>query len=625
MNKLNEGQTQVYADGHVDPQYGVNTGAPYLNNPPQQLLDIATEFFKSGKSEAQVLAILVGMGTKQQLALSAIQALRGRGPMTETQQKNHTNMKFTLVDLYENVVNTIDKLETLSADKSRVSYSTKQAKDLLESALGMFPEMTINSNIIAKLTTEEIATIKSQDDPRATWLTLVDEKVTPVLKYNIAKAIHNTSAIHDWVKPISELRGYIDNMYATHTFSFKVNEAVLSIGTRNNPLDGKLAVELTTLLNETEDVIKAGFESIAAKNPWSAECKAILNEMKAEAQGADQARAVVLKTFTPILTEGTTVIFDLHGSTFGFDGTEVTEANVTDSRFGQVREGLEMFKQSGNSLVLFGEAESALKIDLTEGTIGLGKIDLSEKTSQEIKESLLASKFFSARNAWKADKVAAMIEHLDMVAEMDTALSLTSTEFLNVYLTMLAVESNGGVWMHKVNPAMSLNEMKFYPTATKALKEAKDFIGYDATSYLSKSLIAEGEASAIVEHERTVINSEISFLEEKKEVITAAIKRIGISEELTEALGLVEGALSKKEQELQATYIVEKKTKRDYLNDGYTEATMSIASGPFEKGQDVMVNAEEYSSLGDDGLIDVVDANTMKSEYIERGKLKIKI
>jgi len=109
MNKLNEGQTQVYADGHVDPQYGVNTGAPYLNNPPQQLLDIATEFFKSGKSEAQVLAILVGMGTKQQLALSAIQALRGRGPMTETQQKIHTNMKFTLVDLYEIVVNTIDK------------------------------------------------------------------------------------------------------------------------------------------------------------------------------------------------------------------------------------------------------------------------------------------------------------------------------------------------------------------------------------------------------------------------------------------------------------------------------------------------------------------------------------
>jgi len=179
--------------------------------------------------------------------------------------------------------------------------------------------------------------------------------------------------------------------------------------------------------------------------------------------------------------------------------------------------------------------------------------------------------------------------------------------------------------MHKVNPAMSLNEMKFYPTATKALKEAKDFIGYDATSYLSKSLIAEGEASAIVEHKRTVIDSEISFLEEKKEVITAAIKRIGISEELTEALGLVEGALSKKEQELQATYIVEKKTKRDYLNDGYAEAIMSIDSGPFKKGQEVMVNAEEYSSLGDDGLIDVVDANTMESEYIERGKLKVKI
>jgi hypothetical protein len=30
---LKEGQTQVYSDGRIDPQYGVNTNAPYLNNP----------------------------------------------------------------------------------------------------------------------------------------------------------------------------------------------------------------------------------------------------------------------------------------------------------------------------------------------------------------------------------------------------------------------------------------------------------------------------------------------------------------------------------------------------------------------------------------------------------------
>jgi len=68
MNNINEGQTQVYTNGMVTPQYGVNTNAPYLNTPPKQLMDLTNEFFKSGKTPSQVLAILVGMGTPQQLA-----------------------------------------------------------------------------------------------------------------------------------------------------------------------------------------------------------------------------------------------------------------------------------------------------------------------------------------------------------------------------------------------------------------------------------------------------------------------------------------------------------------------------------------------------------------------------
>lgn len=38
-----------------------------------------------------------------------------------------------------------------------------------------------------------------------------------------------------------------------------------------------------------------------------------------------------------------------------------------------------------------------------------------------------------------------------------------------------------------------------------------------------------------------------------------------------------------------------------------------------------MVNAEEYASLGDDDLVDVVNVDTLESEMIKRGKLKVKI
>jgi len=179
--------------------------------------------------------------------------------------------------------------------------------------------------------------------------------------------------------------------------------------------------------------------------------------------------------------------------------------------------------------------------------------------------------------------------------------------------------------VNKVNPAMKLNEMKFFPTASAALKEAKEFIGYDATAYLAEALVKEGHKTAIVEKQRAAINGEISFLEEKKGQINAAIARIGRSEELSEALKMVESELMKKEKELQSTYVVEKKTKLDYLNMGYTEATIDRPVGSFKKGDEVMVNAEEYASLGDGDLVDVVNVDTLESEMIKRGKLKVKI
>jgi hypothetical protein len=613
MTKLSEGQTQVYAHGLVTPQYGVDTKAPYLNSPPQQLMDLTREFFKSGKSPGQVLAILVGMGTPQQMALAAIYAHNTLTVMQETQQKNHKHMKFTLVDLYEKVVTTINSLNEMAADKSRTSYSNKQAKEMLESALKMFPDLSLTLGINSKLSVADAQAVKED----------VDSKVSPTLKYAIAKSIHRSAAVYDWMQPISELRTYINNIYANHRVSFRVNEAISTISSRNNPLDIKLAGELTIMLKESEDVVKAGFDRVAAANPWSAELRTILNEMKAEGMGANQSKAVVQKIITPMISEGNKVLFHLHGKNWSFDGRNITEAHVTDSRFTQVLAALGMFRQMNESLVMFGENGKTLDINLTEGTIKLGTLDLTGKTATVVKESLIANKVFSFREAWKADRIATLVENFDMVGELDTALGLSSTEFLNVYLTMLAVEE--GVWVNKVNPAMKLNEMKFFTTATAALKETKEFIGYDATSYLAKSLVAEGHKTALVEQKRSIINDELSFLENKREQINSAISRIGRVDELATALSLVEGEITKKEKELQLTYLSEKKTKLDYLNSGYTEATIDANVGSYKKGDEVMVNAEEYASLGDGDLVDVIDAKTLKSDLIKRGLLKVKI
>ena len=112
-NTMNEGQTQVYMGGEITPTAGINTDAPHLNNPPQQLLDIIGVLFQqSGKTkpdgkgkiltggamtDAQVLATLVGMGIPQQLAITGIAKYHGANIYTENNnQKNHNNMNLCL-------------------------------------------------------------------------------------------------------------------------------------------------------------------------------------------------------------------------------------------------------------------------------------------------------------------------------------------------------------------------------------------------------------------------------------------------------------------------------------------------------------------------------------------------
>ena len=115
---IKEGQTQVYVDGSIEKQAGVNTDAPYLNAPNQQLIDIVGVLFnqsgktkldgKNGKvvesgpmTDSQVLAILVGMGIPQQLGMSAINTFKGN----QIIDKKHTEQLLIFVNsLYDAIL-----------------------------------------------------------------------------------------------------------------------------------------------------------------------------------------------------------------------------------------------------------------------------------------------------------------------------------------------------------------------------------------------------------------------------------------------------------------------------------------------------------------------------------------
>ena len=162
-------------------------------------------------------------------------------------------------------------------------------------------------------------------------------------------------------------------------------------------------------------------------------------------------------------------------------------------------------------------------------------------------------------------------------------------------------------------------------TATETVDVVKEFINFDISPILSERLLAENNEKAIEESKRKELTDSLSFLEEKKSEVKAAIKKLGETVELSEALNLIDEELKGKEKELANSYITEKKTKDQYLNDGFVEASIKKAGQGLKVRQEVLVNAEEYASLGDDDMLSVIIPKTGKSIIMPKGDLEVKI
>jgi len=383
-----------------------------------------------------------------------------------------------------------------------------------------------------------------------------------------------------------------------------------------------LTNDLTSLLNESD--VKSKFAAVAAKNPWSMDCKAIVNEMNAEDTNvASTANGKVVSVLSPVLESENGLTFRLHGKNYNFNGADITEANVTDPRFFDVSEGIDMFSRNGNILSLHGENGKSLEYNIAEGTLSMGKVDMTNYSIIELKEALLATNFSGYRNQWQNDKICKFFESVDLLAEMDNFTTIQSQAHKDVFVSVIALDE--GIYVNTVNPGMGINEMKKYDTATETVDIVKEFVNFDLSSLLSERLIAEDNEKAIEENKRKDISDAISFLEEKKAEVKATINKIGETEELTEALNLLEAELKGKEKELADSYISEKKTKDDYLNDGFVEASVKKNGQGLKKRQEVLVNAEEYASLGDDDLLTIIVPKNGKSIVLPKEDLEVKI
>ena len=543
MKKIDEGQTQVYMNGGIEPQHGVNS-SPYLQHPPQQLLDII-KGLKTGtnKTPAQLLAILVGMGIQQKMAETAILMSEPSVTMQEN-QKNHNKMNFTLSSLYEQVNLCINQLKEIKSDRSRVSYTTQSALSILESTLNSFP-MRFNNDVTAVVSEE------------------VENTVNPSLKFEIASKLHKQLSVASLVNPVQQLREFIENIYNENKFLFRVSQSVQNTSQQRGKMYESLTESLTNILKENNEIAKQKFQIIAAKNPWSTDCKVIQNELKIEeSRLVDSSIAKIVKTYSPINKSSNGLSFSLHGKTYSVKDGEIKESVVNDTRFYNVLEGLKHFKLDGDNIITFGENGKILEYNITEGKLTYGKSDLTNASIIELKEALTATNFSGYRNMWKNDTICRFFESIDYLYEMDNFTTLQSQEFLGLYLTVIAIGEN--IFINKVNPSMQLNEMIKVETATDAVKIAKDFMNYDISSIFNDKLVAEKSQKAIQEKLTSNINDKLTFLEEKKAEIKNAIDQYGKTTELSEALSILEQEIVSNETKLANSYLTEGNAKKKY-------------------------------------------------------------
>jgi hypothetical protein len=89
---------------------------------------------------------------------------------------------------------------------------------------------------------------------------------------------------------------------------------------------------------------------------------------------------------------------------------------------------------------------------------------------------------------------------------------------------------------------------------------------------------------------------------------------------------LINSEISKFEKELQETYsIVEKKSRKNYLDQGFVDATVERPVSGLSAGTEVYVDAEEYSSLGNNDMLTFIDPKTDKSYIAKKRDLMVKL
>ena len=516
------------------------------------LINLIGSYKKTGQSDDVIRQSLWQLGFIPEFVESHLEYYNKKNPTTDNTKKivkENKNMKLTLEKLHINATKTISALEEMKSDNS-LGFSATAAKSIIENCMSKL-QITKDDEVVLQ---EKIKMGYKIDD------TLVN----PVLKYSVAENLYTSLTQYEWLKPVADFRDMLSESFVGDKWSYIASRFAKSLSKQSD--NGAFANLYESIIDTMidEDNTRLALKNVLLENSWNREGKQILSmiiaEEKSELGEVDEkiyenSNCSFQKNISPLLIDGDKKVFNLNGKNYIFDGNTLTEANVTDRKYLNVLEGLNLMKYDTDNdrLVYYGKNDMVLEYNCNSEIIKLtGHDDINEKSIIDIYETLKKCGIFNRETINHCEPIVRFLESRDILAEIDTIKTIKNDKFAGVFVSIINVSE--GVYVNKVNKPFGINEMIHCESAKQACEIIKDFMKYDATTILEQKLKEEGEQKAIIESERNEIKDTLTFLNEKRNELISALQETNNIDQLADALKIVESDILKFEKKLQESY-----------------------------------------------------------------------
>lgn len=542
---------------------------------------IIRELFKSGKSVNQVYAIGIQMGLRPETMLEEISMLKDESSAVApspdfqytpeqvsqfltlyTESKKTNLMKnLTVADVIEKIdslsasLAELKETESLNHTVSKIQESVSSIRSYLDKKLQSIQNLMESYS----QTLENSLKLYGKDSKFYKNLTEKLEKEIDSLnrsaeveKIRVIYFLESLSTFREIlpVKSILEWRNFVVN---ENWKIFKLFESYLRLEGSNSSFNDSFARrEIVSILEKqeitSEDITKLSkFRWVKPIENFLIESASYDNTLIAKGD------AYTVEPISYIVETNEGFIFRLDGRNFILESNSVREytESVEDNFFVHLNEFLSSnVRRNEDDLVIYHNNKK-LSINLKENKISIGSISSDIKDTESVKRVIRESMFVGLRDRSMMDSILYLIERLDKVVSLDFVTSIYSHKDPKVKVNF--IKFNESMIVNRISSFLKKNDVSVVESATVAQTLIDEYIKFDISNSVKDLLESEKLESLKKQEEIAKITDDLKFLEEKKNDIEIAMKKIGEESfsDLKEAIDLLDSEISRKNVELQ--------------------------------------------------------------------------